>query len=1005
MKILILHLSDVHIKDDNDVNLQRIEEMIKSLNVIKGFSECIIVFSGDLANSGTINEYKHAEHLIGNIISKIKKSFLSEKQIYTLIVPGNHDINLGPKPLTRQEIVQMYNRKEIDSKVHTELKKLEAFFQFANRNKCFLTDKILDTKVIEFNGYRLGVNLINSAIFSTEYDDKGIHYIPSKYIDKLYDYPDVDIMLSVSHHSYEWFNQNDKNRLDKALYKNSSIIFFGHEHEISDKKVNAHPNAPKDFVDLSAGGILNDHKSKDRSDYYAKVIDTEENILDTYSFSWDSNSKFYEHKFISKDHITKKAGANGVIRPSDEFVEQFLSDEKNNLTSNSLDYFVFPRLVQDNEGYSNEIEICDSDKFLNEIEINKKIILVGTDNSGKTTLLKHLFMCLSESKITLFFNADEIKNKKTNKVIKYAFEEQYSEEQTEFSKFQQMLSSDKVAIIDDINTIREQSLKKLIDEFTKEFSYIIMTTKAEWDFDIVDNIKKKLNICENFSKYKLNGFYSDKRQELIRKVCAVYIKNDADEIEEHVKKINNFIKNQISLFNLTPDFIIQYIKYFFSGLGTASANEGSIFSKVFEINVLNSIKGCTRDDNIDVTLVVLDKIAYYIHFKKRYPLSYFELEKVVNEYNIKYDKEIKIRELLRVAFEAKILKQTGDNLEVKFSNKNLLAFFVARELIRKYYDEDEKEALDYILNNICFGINSDIILFVSYLTSNTRILNAIYIGANEFLKNWNEFSIDKANVNFLNLIKSDIDVVLPANGDKENIDKLETKAEKETQKDEAIETIEIYDYNEVEVDSYLNKLIKAVKYTEIIAKILPNFEYIMQREDKQNFVKSIYSNPNKIIYYWAKYIDDNWDDIIKEIKELSRANNKELSDNNIAKMLEEIGIATVLTVYDGCANFSADKKTIKPLNEFNYNKNINYRIQNIMILENLNDIDKFIKKVDDIYENDSRKIVKLMAKMIVRKCLICHENMGLSRKQHLTDKYFSVKEKRGLLLSKNGLKS
>lgn len=58
MKLLFLHLSDAHFKDDTFYSEKTINAQVQALNSIGDFDKCFIMFSGDLAFSGQINEYK-----------------------------------------------------------------------------------------------------------------------------------------------------------------------------------------------------------------------------------------------------------------------------------------------------------------------------------------------------------------------------------------------------------------------------------------------------------------------------------------------------------------------------------------------------------------------------------------------------------------------------------------------------------------------------------------------------------------------------------------------------------------------------------------------------------------------------------------------------------------------------------------------------------------------------------------------------------------------------------
>ena len=56
------------------------------------------------------------------------------------------------------------------------------------------------------------------------------------------------------------------------------------------------------------------------------------------------------------------------------------------------------------------------------------------------------------------------------------------------------------------------------------------------------------------------------------------------------------------------------------------------------------------------------------------------------------------------------------------------------------------DKISYAMKNICFGINSDIILFISYLLNNTQTIMLIAQHANELLSSIPEVSLSQNKV-------------------------------------------------------------------------------------------------------------------------------------------------------------------------------------------------------------------------------------------------------------------
>ena len=65
MKILFLHLSDAHLRENTNLSQINTSAIIRSLAQMGEFDECVLIFSGDIVQSGGENEYKDAELHIG----------------------------------------------------------------------------------------------------------------------------------------------------------------------------------------------------------------------------------------------------------------------------------------------------------------------------------------------------------------------------------------------------------------------------------------------------------------------------------------------------------------------------------------------------------------------------------------------------------------------------------------------------------------------------------------------------------------------------------------------------------------------------------------------------------------------------------------------------------------------------------------------------------------------------------------------------------------------------
>lgn len=85
MKILFLHLSDAHLRDNTELRVININAIVNSLVQIGEFDECALVFSGDIVNAGDKNSYANAGKLVGYIAKTLVRNILTENMFKHLL--------------------------------------------------------------------------------------------------------------------------------------------------------------------------------------------------------------------------------------------------------------------------------------------------------------------------------------------------------------------------------------------------------------------------------------------------------------------------------------------------------------------------------------------------------------------------------------------------------------------------------------------------------------------------------------------------------------------------------------------------------------------------------------------------------------------------------------------------------------------------------------------------------------------------------------------------------
>lgn len=1000
MKIAILHLSDFHVNAGERFIKEKINKFLESLNIIGNVDEYVIVFSGDLANSGQINEYKSSRNIIGRIISGIKEKH-NNKFIDLLMIPGNHDLTLTVESRKGSDIQEAYNNNSIESFVQSEIKLLDNYYLYSHANARIPHDKIVDRRFCTYNDeYKIQFNLINTSLFSTlKPDDKELHYFPEGKMQLLKKQDTADLCITVMHHSCEWFNWNYKTDLEKTIINNSEMLFTGHDHYGSSKKVSI-DNSMDTW--LSCAGSMKFSDLNHQDSFNTILIDTNSNTFSGYIFSWNPLEKIYVHNTVVDSKPLQSRTSR--LTPLPSYIKE-LKEDTFNINEDFTKYFVFPKLMcsQQNE-FGKYLSILKSEELLKFIEDKKRILICGSSNSGKSTLLKHLYYSVTSDKTPLFLSIDSTTKFKPQKLIKQLFEEQYGDNPILYERYQQLNKENKIIIIDGWDRISTSKIKEHLFAILNENFDCIICSINNTQKDVVDAVKDEINEDYSFHELSIKPFFAEKRNQLVRNICTLNSSYNDEDINRVNKLIDSLVHNNNNLFSLNPGFIIKYTNYFIKDSSYDYPKGEAVFSKIFEHGIQSLIIDSVRKSEVDEIITTFEEIAGYIYNSHNDILGIGEFKYVVEQYNEDYNVQINTSHVLKVGLQTKLLRQ-ADDLSIYFSNKNYLAYFIAKYLFRKYQSEGDYSSINRALRNICFGINSDIILFISYLSSSTRTLMAISEHAADLLSLWPDLSFENDNISFLK--KTELkEINPPTKSDENKVKEVKEKAEERRYMGETIEAKGLFNYDENDIDKYQFRLVRAIKYTEMICKSLPAFNNVLKRSQKDSLIESIYSYPHKIAFALLEPIEKKLDKICEELLKLAdeiraeKKPGKPYVKDDIIEMINEQARSIVLGIYNHFAELCTSSKTVNILCEKEI-IGINQRLQKLIIKENASDTDAFLKEAEIMLKTVKDKYVKDMIRIIVKKHLLCNTDLPRNKRQQIIDKIFGESARKDFLLASN----
>ena len=130
MKLLTLHISDLHIEDVVEDKEKKIKSISNILNSkYSEYRDVLILFSGDISKTGKSSEYVYAENYVRELVSNIS----NEKTVKVSLCPGNHDrlFNNGEK--RDLNYISSITKSNYETEMNNNLYLNKYYFDFEKR--------------------------------------------------------------------------------------------------------------------------------------------------------------------------------------------------------------------------------------------------------------------------------------------------------------------------------------------------------------------------------------------------------------------------------------------------------------------------------------------------------------------------------------------------------------------------------------------------------------------------------------------------------------------------------------------------------------------------------------------------------------------------------------------------------------------------------------------------------------------------------------------------------
>jgi hypothetical protein len=863
MRILLLHLSDIHFRSASDPLTKRAVKIKEAaLGKFLRADACFIAVSGDVANSGDPAEYSVAITFLTELRSALLLSGLP--RVDFVAIPGNHDCNLRSENETRRFLLDQldnYLKKPIDlegSNFAALIQVQQEFFKFeaeiSGREVLATEERLHYQRVFTVDGTTFVFHCFNTAWLSRRHEVPSTLFMPPEVLVGS-TAPDAILSVALFHHPYNWINPDNFRGLKQYVERESDIILTGHEHFASQSRRQLASGEEMDYFEAPA---LYDPDTS-TSGFQMALFDLNEKQQGISQFAWNGIRYTEIH---SREWQTKRNPA----RPSDIFdnTTEFSTELRSVGTGfrhprrtppqsvlSLRDLFVYPDLRQRDldkliSGDKKQGSIA-GEQISEYIVSNECVVIYGADDSGKSSLAKILYTDFqNKGLVPLLVHGEQLvgrrKESSVPDLLEHCAAVQYGHDAAE--RFMQHDPSKCILIIDDFHLAKltGATQKTLMGRLRAKFKFVVVFAS---DLFRLQELARSADqsAFANFARCEIKEFGKFHRHRLIEKWHYLG-QEDTTEPEE----LNTFVlwtdKTVATLLgkNVLPHYpviILTLLQLLDAGATTSNTTNGS-YGYLYEVLIKSALAGSDRGTkDVDLKVTYMSGLAYSMFKRNQWTLTESEFRTAHDVYCNRYDM---VRDFSKMASDlrkSEMLVESNGIYRFKYP-------YIFYYSLAKYLQENAsnlRSDLNDIADHIYNDVNANTLIFYVYLTKDADLIKRMIESAKQIYDEHDPCDLE-SHVEFVNkmitqtpppLHLSSTDVRL--NRDKANRNQ-DAATELQQERQQANQTAQDYKYNRQLED--VVKINIAFKTLQILGQVLRNFPGSLEGTLKLDITRESY---------------------------------------------------------------------------------------------------------------------------------------------------------------------
>ena len=742
MATLIIFLSDIHILHPGDPILARHKEIVDASfsDYSEGITDCHLVITGDIAQSGKKGEYELAKAFIGSISDHVFNRI--GKRAGVALCPGNHDCDFSGDQEVRNLIIEkMDYRAEVKQGLSDALAEpLKVYFEFAADVASPIHGPGRWTTDYHFSGdVRINYTALNVALTSGLPERQG-KLLFSLAADVGASATESAISIYLLHQPLNWLVADCARDVGDLISTRADIALFGHEHRERGFVVAGLYDESK-VINFNAD-VLQDRKGKLPSGFRTVLIQRGGKIKSS-RYVWQSSSYLKDQAKSDnswRDCLNQES-RRSVLSFKKEFVAwiddigaTYAHRRKERLTLS--DIFVWPNLRIKSWDKSAQSLLIDAEelsasKCFDVVASYGVVTVTGAEQHGKTTLAKRWLAKLkSNGFFPLYVACSDVKSVKgpyIDQKIKELVKGQYACASSD--AFDQLDPKQRAVIIDDFDdlTFNSEGKAELLKILKEHFGTVILLVSDTPGVELwLDNILSEVKFSKQ-SSFELLQMNFQSRMQLIEK--WLHIGNEysleREDIESTATRLGRLVSDALGR-NLVPSvplFVLIILQRAESESELETVIKNGSHGFLYEALITRAIGEKVPSFTVDTAQTYLTNYAETIYSMGVDGLSLHDAEAFhrahCDFYEISYSFERTKSELCNAGIWR---EKTG---VIVFAYPYLYFYFVARFLANSANQLRRMEVVEYLISTIHTETSANILLFLAHLGRDAEVLNRL----------------------------------------------------------------------------------------------------------------------------------------------------------------------------------------------------------------------------------------------------------------------------------------